>query len=378
MMLSLFAKPLDNSVARRAPLRLIKRNKHEAARRAHHLLFVLLFTILFVKTTVAVPLARYESSIHQAVVELIALEQWAKADTPQQHAARVETTLRDVRSAVPVDEAVEWDGGKARINNSWLEADLQSYERMSQSSPQRAETLARITDRLSALEDRLSELREQRKVSAERKSEEKTRLESTLRRNEFVEKQPEENALARMWRRFLEWWNNLFPRGNGLAPGQTSWLSLIALIVVFGLVAGVLGYAAWKLLPFFERRRASLKLEKREPRVVLGERLAPDKSSADILRDAETLARRGELRRAIRLAYIAILLELGERKVITLAQNKTNHDYLRALREKRPLLNEMQKLTNSFENHWYGFQQVTAEDWTDFRKGYEKVLSAEY
>ncbi len=386
-MLSLVAKPLNFVHARRATFWSARPDKRSAACRAHPLLFALLF-ILFVANTAAaasVPLPRYEADIHQAVVELTALGQWAKADSAAQHAARVETTLRDVRGAVPLDVTVEWGGGKVRINNSWLEAELQNYERLPQSSPQRAETLARITERLSALEDRLrelrdrlSEVREQKNIAAERKLEEKARLESILRRDEFTEKQPEESALARMWRRFLEWWNSLFPRGKGLAPGQTSWLSFIALILVFGLVAGALSYAAWKLLPFFERRRARLGPETAAPRVILGERLTPDQSAADLLRDAEALARRGELRAAIRKAYVALLLELGERKVIKLAQNKTNHDYLRALRDRRQLLDQMQKLTNSFENHWYGFRQATADDWTDFRTGYEKVLSTEY
>ena len=155
------------------------------------------------------------------------------------------------------------------------------------------------------------------------------------------------------------------------------WLSIIALIVVFGLAAGALGYAIWKLVPFFDRRRARLKLEKREARVVLGERLAREQTAADLMNEAEALARRGELRAAIRKAYIAVLCELGDRKVITLSQHKTNRDYLRALREKRTLLSEMQKLTNSFENHWYGFQQTTPDDWTSFRTGYQKVMSNE-
>jgi len=383
-MLSLFAKPLNNLIPRSASFCLAQQNEQWRARRARRLLPALLFAMLITKTAAAVPLSRYAVNVHQAVVELTALEQWAKADSPQQHAARVETTLKDVRGVVPLDETVEWDGGKVRIDNSWLAAELQNYERLPQSSPQRAQLLTRVTERLGALEDRLteledkfSELRGSRKPAAERKSEEKARLESILRREEFVEKQPEENAVQRMWRRFLEWWNSLFPRSIGLAPGQMSWLSLIALVIVFGLAAGLLAYAAWKLLPFFESRRAKLKLERREPRVILGERLAPDKSAVDLMREAETLARRGELRAAIRLAYIALLLELGERKVIALAQNKTNHDYLRALREKRPLLDDMQRLTNSFENHWYGFQQATADDWTDFRTGYEKVLRTE-
>ncbi|HKC65667.1 MAG TPA: hypothetical protein VKB86_18645 [Pyrinomonadaceae bacterium] len=238
MMLSLFAKPLNR-----------------AAHSARRLLPALLFTMLATKTAAAaVPLQRYQASIHQAVVELKALEQWADGETPTQYAARVTATFKDIRNSVLADDAIEWDGGTIHANNSWLETELQSYERLS--NVQKFFALALITEHMQALEDRLSELHGQRKVSAERKSEEKARLESILRRDEFVEKQPQENAITRMWKRFLEWWNNLFPRGNGLAPGQTSWLSLIALIVVFGLAAGVIGYAAWKLLPFFERRRA--------------------------------------------------------------------------------------------------------------------------
>jgi hypothetical protein len=156
-----------------------------------------------------------------------------------------------------------------------------------------------------------------------------------------------------------------------------SWLSFLAMIFIFMLAAGVAGYAIYKFAPFFQRQRAKLKLNKREARIVLGERLAPDQTPADLLGEAEALARKGELRAAIRKAYIALLCELGERKILTLAQHKTNHDYLRAVRERRPLLDEMQKLTNSFENHWYGFRQTTADDWTAFRSGYEKVIGTE-
>jgi hypothetical protein len=34
----------------------------------------------------------------------------------------------------------------------------------------------------------------------------------------------------------------------------------------------------------------------------------------------------------------------------------------------------MQKLTASFENHWYGFAPATPEDWTAFRSGYQQTL----
>jgi hypothetical protein len=345
---------------------------------AQRLLFALLLVLFGVKIASAnEPISRYEMRVHQAVIELTALEQWAKVDSPTEHAARVAKTLNDVRDAVPAEETIEWEGGTVRVNNSWLKTELEAYEKMSPRDPHRADALARMTERLSALEDRLKELREQKTVAGERKEQEKARLEAIQRREEFQEKLPQKNIFERMWERFKEWLNSLFPSSNRLAPGRMSWASFIAMIFIFTLAAGVLAYAISKLVPYLQRRMTSLNLEGREARIVLGERLAPDQTAADLLAEAEDLARKGELRAAIRKAYIALLCELSDRKVLTLAQHKTNRDYLRAVREKRkrPLLDEMQKLTNSFENHWYGFQQTTADDWTAFRSGYNKVIS---
>ena len=106
----------------------------------------------------------------------------------------------------------------------------------------------------------------------------------------------------------------------------------------------------------------------------MGERLEPDQSAIDLLTEAELLARRGELRAAIRKAYIALLLELGERKIIRLAQYKTNRDYLRAVREFEPLYGNVKQLTDSFERHWYGFASASEDDWVAFRIGYKQAL----
>jgi len=373
--------PLSNRALRSATHAAAHKGECALSRLGLRFLFALLFVLLLENIAAAVPLSNYAIRVHNAAIELTALEQWAKVDSPAEHAARVATALQDVSKALPAEETVEWEGGTVRVNNSWLDAEMRTYEQMSSSDPQRAAMLARIVERVHALDDRLAELDWQRKIVKEEaakgstKDQEKARLESILRRDEFVEKPPQESVFSRWWKRFLEWWSRLFPRSSGLAPGSMSWLSFIALIFVFAVAAGALGYAIWKLVPFFERRRARFKLEKREARVVLGERIAPEQTAADLMNEAEALARRGELRAAIRKAYIAVLCELGDRKVITLSQHKTNRDYLRALREKRNLLGEMQKLTNSFENHWYGFQQATPEDWTSFRTGFQKVIS---
>ncbi|HYJ47208.1 MAG TPA: hypothetical protein VEV81_11405, partial [Pyrinomonadaceae bacterium] len=307
--------------------------------RVRSVLLALLF-IFCVKAEVAAAattLSRYETNVRDAVVAVTALEQSAKSESQPEQAARLEKTLNYLQQTLPAEEMVEWEGGRVRVNNSWLVSELEAYRKMSPSDAHRAEALARTIERLRALEDRLTELNGQRKTAVESKDREKARLEEILRRDEFVEKPQEENLLARMWRRFVEWWSSLFPKSSGLMPGQMGWASFIALIIVFGLAAGVIAYGIWKLVPFFERRRVRLRLERGEARVVLGERVAPDQTAAGLMSEAESLAGRGEIRAAIRKAYIAVLCELGDRKVLTLSQHKTNRDYLRALREKRPL-----------------------------------------
>lgn len=370
--------PTNSRPARLARRSIAPRNERSRVWHAQRVWFALLLVILGVKVAAAnAPISGYESRIHGAVIQLEALEQWGKVDTPTEHAKRVATTLHEVRNALPAQETIEWNGGTVRVNNSWLDTELQAYEKMTPYDPHRADTLAQITERLRAMEDRLTELRSQEGVAGARKDQEKARLEEILRRAEFNAQPPQENVFKRIWTRFVAWLNSLFPTSSRLAPGSMSWLSFLAMIFIFMLAAGVVGYAIYKFAPFFQRQRAKLKLDKREARIVLGERLAPDQTPADLLGEAEALARKGELRAAIRKAYIAMLCELGERKILALAQHKTNHDYLRAVRERRPLLDEMQKLTNSFENHWYGFGQTTADDWTAFRSGYEKVMRTE-
>jgi hypothetical protein len=371
------------SATRRASKLLPDGDAHKRARvpvlYARQLVFVLLLILFGASGVVAMPLAEYRSHIQQAVTELESATKSEKYESAQEHDYRLMRIFNNVLQRVRGSELVEWKDTRILVNNSWIEDEFKIFQQVERNSPRAAEILARIIERLRALEDRLTELDSQDNAVAAKSSKDqrKARLEAILRRAEFNTQPPQETILKRMWARFLTWLNNLFPRSSGLEAGSMSWLSLLAMILIFSLAAGVLGYAIYKLTPFFQRRRTKLKLDKREARIVLGERLAADKTASDLLNDAEALARKGELRAAIRKAYIALLCELGERKILTLAQHKTNHDYLRAVREKRPLLNEMQKLTNSFENHWYGFQQTTADDWTAFRSGYEKVMSHE-
>ena len=162
-----------------------------------------------------------------------------------------------------------------------------------------------------------------------------------------------------------------------LQPGTNPRFSQLAQIFVLALCLGVIAYVAWFVWSRRKRELKTLKL-KRGPRIVLGERLEADQTSADLLADAEKLARAGDLRGAIRKSYIALLCELGDRGVVRLAQHKTNRDYLDAVRRSAAprLYSEMMPLTFDFELHWYGFRDASDADWDDFRTRCRQALKA--
>ncbi|HKP71558.1 MAG TPA: DUF4129 domain-containing protein [Pyrinomonadaceae bacterium] len=283
-------------------------------------------------------------------------------------AALESKTLRDVRDALPPTERVEWSGGAFDVDNKWLHDELDLYEKLpADKTGEREDALYRVSERLRSLVARLDEAANAPKAARDKEAE-KGRLNAILRRPEYNEQAAEDTALSRLWKSFRSFLRRLMPRSQPLSPGAAGAFSAVARVFVFALAAGVIIFVLWKygasLLP---RNRAKKKTET-EARVVLGERLAPDQTAADLVAQAEALARAGDLRGAIRKAYIAVLFELGERKILRLAAHKTNRDYLSAVRATRDALYaDMQPLTNNYERHWYGFAPATDADWDDFR-----------
>jgi hypothetical protein len=363
-----------------------------AYRCRHESIYALLLILMACVGTKAaadttISLAEYRERVGQATIALDTLASFDEGVSEREMSARTASTLRDVRRAIPPKLAVEWNGAPMQVNNAWLDDALKEYEKSPTSTGERAaaeaaaragraERLARITERLHALGERLDEVLKSGAGAAQSKDEEKARLASILRRAEY-NKAAQESALARLWARIKRWLRSLFPKREPVKvePGRpVPALTNAAQIIVIALALAAIAYAVWKFMPRFLRHRGSKRREKREARVVLGERLAPDETAFDILAEAERLARSGDIRGAIRKGYIALLCELGDRKILRLAQHKTNRDYLRAVADRSPLYGEMQMLTNSFENHWYGYAHGTENDWAAFRLHYEQAL----
>jgi len=331
------------------------------------LFFAVLF--LFPANAAAIPIADYQHNLKQAITALDTLRQSDEEEDPNAYETRINQTIEAVRGVLPQSQIVECDGEVCNVDNSWLHKALDELNQ----ADDRLKKLGQILQTLQALETRIAE-RQQSGSSRDSKDEEKSRLESILARPEYVKGAQGPNALSRVLQDFFRWLRNLLPEPRSTDPGRANLITQIAQIVVIIGALVVLGYVLKILLTRFKRTRKPKTKKKREARVVLGERLEPEDTATDLLSEAEALARQGDLRAAIRKGYIALLVELGDRKLISLAQHKTNRDYLNSLRNAPQLHSKMRSLTNSFERHWYGFVQADQNDWQDFRSGYLAAL----
>jgi hypothetical protein len=337
----------------------------------------------------AATLAQYRGQVRDAVAPLEELaafcellsrsekpEVWSKEgfdpDVALEFPKRESVALGKVRDLLPRKERVEWDGRVVEVNNAWLHAALDDFERVGDND-KRAMALRGAAGRLRALEARLAELDDSVPALTD-KDAERGRLNAILRDPEFNRqtRQQQGGALQRLVDQFFQWmrdiFRSLFGSVGSIKPGTSPFATRLAQIIVLALCLAALAYVARRLWLRRGRELGTLKL-KRGPRVILGERLEADKTAADLLDDAERLARAGDLRGAIRKAYVALLCELGDRGVIRLAQHKTNRDYLNAVRKSATprLYTEMLPLTFDFELHWYGLQEASDADWDSFK-----------
>jgi hypothetical protein len=336
------------------------------------LLPALAFVILTSSTALAVPLSNYHQRIKQAVTALNTLSLPDENEPHTSFIVREVGAIQAVRNLLPRTESVEVDGSPITVDNAWLHQEFDKFATLE--SGHHDELRQTITERLAAIDERIDRLEQTAAQRSDGKTANRDRMAEILKRSEYAHKPQQENALTRVAMRFLRWLRDWFPTPKPMSPGGAGVITQVAKWVVIVLALAVLAFVLKTFLPRFLSNREPRKKRKSEARIVMGERLEPDQSARDLLAEAEALARKGELRAAIRRAYIALLVELGDRKIISLAQYNTNRDYLRAMRELDPLYANVKQMTDSFELHWYGLEQADETDWRAFRAAYDQAL----
>ena len=282
--------------------------------------------------------------------------------------------MESIRNDVPATEKVEWHGGSVDTDNSWLTIALESC-RIETARDKRKQIVDGINERLRAESLAIAEVL-QGVTHDSTKDADKQKLAEILSRPEYQPPREEDESLfQRWWREFWDWVDSLFPkpRIEPSSPGLGS-LRIVLQVLIFAIAAGLIVFLLWRFLPYFRGKFGGRKKAARGDRVILGEIVSSDESASDIFAEAERLAREGDIRGAIRKGYIAVLCELGDRRLLRLARNKTNRDYLRDLRRAPQVFEGLSGLTDNFERNWYGIRAAVPADWEAFRDGYDRTL----
>jgi hypothetical protein len=341
-----------------------------------HVRWLLTALLLIVPATASADTLRsedYQKELQRAVASLESLQKIDEVEYPDYYQEQFNQTTATVREALPAQQSVQASAEICEVDNSWLHSALEDLKTLT--PEKRATRLEQLIDRLKALAERVGYERRP-PTENDNKVYTKGKLESILARPEYATHQGQ-SAFQRLIEDFIRWISQFLPGPVKWSPGRSSWISVVAQVAVVIAALVIVLLVARILYTRFGGKERKREPKKRKARIVLGEQLKPEDTSADLLTEAEALARQGELRAAIRKAYIALLVELGDRRVITLAQHKTNRDYLNAVRSNHMLHSNMRGLTDSFERHWYGFAEATENDWTNFRSGYRAALQTQ-
>ena len=99
-------------------------------------------------------------------------------------------------------------------------------------------------------------------------------------------------------------------------------------------------------------------------------------STTQALEQAVALADDGDLRSAMRQLYLATLLLLDERGILSFDRTLTNREIVGALRPLPELAQALQPVVNAYDPVWYGRKPIDNLQFEDFRQRIEGARAA--
>lgn len=200
------------------------------------------------------------------------------------------------------------------------------------------------------------------------------------------------DAIGRTWNWFSNLFSKLWPRGLNLSLGSGNgsgwqlkdlrlWLALVAIVTL----------AAGAVLFWLRRRRApatvSVPLEVAALPDLNDIERAIERSEDEWFALANRLQGEGELRFAIRAAYLGLLAGLAQREWLTIRRDRTNREYLHefnrrwlrrpqaAIEVRAEVPDKLRGSLREFDRVWYGFHPVTPDAVTAYRLDQREFLN---
>jgi len=357
--------------------RLKKSGRAGAAKSSGKILFRFLFyfaTASFAFLFTPAALAQRVSSVGDYASRLNQAERVVneviKRESP---APELAVRMNAIRSLLPTNEEIDFNGSVIRIDNTWLHEALNNVIKNAGGDiEQRHSMLREISDRLVKLQQSVKEAQTAQDRTLQ---DQRARLDDILARSEYLPEEKRESVIQKWGGKIKDFLGHLLGKLFG-GPSQVgaggAGLAAAFRILVFLAVIVALMFGAAKLAQRLQSRKRTE--EGAETREVLGEEIAEDATAADLFAKASDLARQREYRKAIRRAYIALLCDLEQRGKLRLNRSKTNRDYLDAMRSEQQIYPTFSVMTNAFEHVWYGQERATEEEFQDFVALYQETV----
>jgi hypothetical protein len=162
------------------------------------------------------------------------------------------------------------------------------------------------------------------------------------------------------------------PGGPGVVgPASLGGVAYPLLLILIGLAAAALlvGIALAIIKWYAERKKAVVRQQGQLTNQPADHLEDPDKQNpAELWRQADDLARAGNLLAAVRTLYLAVLALLHQGGFIRYERTRTNGEYVDQLRPRAQLQRPFLSLTGLFEVKWYGERACAPEDYRACRE----------
>jgi len=198
------------------------------------------------------------------------------------------------------------------------------------------------------------------------------------------------NAIGEAWDRFVKFLRELWPRGLDFSPAAGGGWRLkdlrfwLALVVVLTLLVGA-------MLFWLRRRREAPELSIPVAAAALPElndaAIASERSEDEWFSLANRLEGEGNLRLALRAAYLGLLAGLAQRAWLTIRRDRTNREYLdeftrrwrrrpqAALEARAEIPEQVRGSLRQFDRVWYGSYALTPASVAAYRQDQRELLS---
>lgn len=310
----------------------------------------------------------------------LGLIQGASAQTAPPTLAQYEQLVREAYAAatrsdrIGLDEAATQltaaaeialtDGTTLPVDNQWL-ADALAEE----PPPYRL-----IAARLGAILDAVGQTRNAQDPQA------LSKLDDVFSRPPFQDREAP-SAWTQFWRSvgqaiedFFNSLGNSMPSAPaGPAPQSAAFGSLspagwVLLVIGMLLVLGLVLYA------FRGVRQSLVRDAKAREEAALEEE---NITATEALDRAQTEARTGDYRTAVRYLYLSSLLWLDERKLLRYDRSLTNREYLDQVRANAPLSQQLSPVVSTFERVWYGKREIAEQDFLAYEAQIQELRGTE-